>query len=393
MSELHPALPVEPPSRDLLTRLLNGDLPGLDDARVTRMHFPRNRPVQVHYRDRSGAWIAECVGQGASARAATESDRLATLGQIAQIRVDQATGLLSRAPGADAKLPGLRLVHDADFAATTLLGLGLAGPFRVDLAAHRLGKRAVLRIRHAQGTAYARLRPPGATQAQLSADRHKLLWQHLRHDTRLTLPEPLGDDAALGLSLYRALSGSAPRFRGLRGFVEAEAIARAIGALQTCHLDLRVHTVADEVATLRDWQARLALLDPATADRAARRIDRLEQALNDLPPCPPVICHRDLHEGQVLVRAGRAGIMDFDTLRLGDPALDLGNLQAHLILAGLREGRSLAAFVTATERLFPSIPLRRIALWREAALIRLALMLSFTSEAASLPPALLAAAE
>jgi len=393
MTELPPDLAIEPPPSDLLLRLINGDLPELADAQVTRMHFPRGRPVQIHFRDASGAWIAEWIGQGAPTRIRSEAERMEGLGQSAELRAGPVSGLVTRAPGADAKLPALRLVHDAAFAETTLTRLGLAGPFRIDLVAHRLGKRAVLRIRHAGGTAYARLRAPGATQARLAADRHRLLWQALQGEGRLVMPEPLGQDATLGLSLYRALQGGTPRFRSLRGFVEAEAIGHAIRALHSCRLDLPTHSIGDEIGTLRDWLARLAALDATTAARIAPRIDRLEAELAALPEVAPVVCHRDLHEGQVLIRAGRAGIMDFDTLRLGDPALDLGNLQAHLVLMGLREGRSLAAFVTASERLFPGIPLTRIALWRQAALLRLALMLSFTAEAAAIRPGLLKAAE
>ena len=390
MTELPASFAVDPLPVDLLPSILRGDFADLAQARITRVHFPRNRPVQIHFSDGTAAWIAEWVGQDAEARASMEAERLAALGQPALVRAASGSGLMTRALGADTKLPGLRLLHDPDFATLTLTTLGLGAPFRIDLAAHRLGKRAVLRIRHAGGTAYARLRPPGATQARLAADRHRRLWDMLRSDARLTLPEPLGEDAALGLSLYRAVQGGPPRFRGLRGFVEAEAIARALRALQDCDLDLPDHSVGDEIATLRNWQTRL---DTAAALRFGPRIDRLEQDLHGLPPCRSVTCHRDLHEGQVLVRAGRAAIMDFDTLRRGDPALDLGNFQAHLILAGLREGRSLAAFVTATERPFPEVPLTRIALWRQAALIRLALMLSFTSEAATIAPALMAAAE
>lgn len=46
-----------------------------------------------------------------------------------------------------------------------------------------------------------------------------------------------------------------------------------------------------------------------------------------------VLLHRDLHDKQVLVdEAGEVGVLDFDLLAAGDPALDLGNLLAHLDL-------------------------------------------------------------
>jgi aminoglycoside phosphotransferase (APT) family kinase protein len=75
-----------------------------------------------------------------------------------------------------------------------------------------------------------------------------------------------------------------------------------------------------------------------------------------------------------------AGLLDFDTLSRGDPAMDLGNLQAHLDLAGLRKDRSFAAYATAAERLFPQIKLSRIAVWRRAARLRLAMLWAFSGE-------------
>ena len=53
---------------------------------------------------------------------------------------------------------------------------------------------------------------------------------------------------------------------------------------------------------------------------------------------------------------------------------------AHLVLAGLRSGRSLAAYATAAERSLPRVPLARIALWRRAALLRLAMIYALTAE-------------
>jgi energy-coupling factor transporter ATP-binding protein EcfA2 len=85
-------------------------------------------------------------------------------------------------------------------------------------------------------------------------------------------------------------------------------------------------------------------------------------------------------EGQILIDRGVAGLLDFDTLRWGDAATDLGNLQAHLVLQGVRSGRSLAAFGTAAERNLPHVPLSRITLWRRAALLRLAMIYALTAE-------------
>lgn len=392
MTDLQPVTATEPPLA-LLRHLLGAPLPMLGGARVTRTHFPTGRPVQFHMQGEAGTVIAEWLGDAAPVRAEVEAERLGHAGQDSRLAVVAELGLITRAPGQDAKLPALRLLFDAVLAAKILQGLGLKPPFRIDLVAHRLGKRAVLRIAHAGGIAYARLRAPGATQARLAVARHAMLWQALGCDRRLRLPEPMGERADLGLTLYRALPGSGPQFRGLRGFVEVEAISRAILALQDAQIDAPTHGVSDELATLNAWHRRLEGFDPRRAARIGALLSPLSDALYALPTLPDVPCHRDLHEGQILIRAGVSGIMDFDTLRLGDPALDKGNLQAHLVMAGLRQNRSLAAYITALERLFPHLPLTRITLWRRATLLRLAMIHAFTTDGAPLSDALVSAAE
>jgi hypothetical protein len=56
-------------------------------------------------------------------------------------------------------------------------------------------------------------------------------------------------------------------------------------------------------------------------------------ALGGLAGAPAAPLHRDLHDGQVLIAAdGGIGVLDFDTLAAGDPALDLANLLVHFEL-------------------------------------------------------------
>lgn len=46
------------------------------------------------------------------------------------------------------------------------------------------------------------------------------------------------------------------------------------------------------------------------------------------------LIHRDFHDGQLLVDRDRIGVLDFDLMAVGDPALDLANFLAHLELRG-----------------------------------------------------------
>lgn len=105
------------------------------------------------------------------------------------------------------------------------------------------------------------------------------------------------------------------------------------------------HDLAAEVAATR------GLLDLAQAHHALApgEIAALEQAVEHAASrvaeagaaARPALLHRDLHDKQLLVdgdaRAPRVGMLDADTLGAGDPALDLGNVLAHLDLR-VRQG-------------------------------------------------------
>lgn len=375
------------PPPDLLRRVISEGAAGTAEGplQVARVHFPSGKPVQFHLHPKGlGAaqtgFLAEWVGPDAASRAEAETTRLMQQGQSGAFAVDAENGLLLRRPGGDARLPGLRLLSDSAFAAARLTELGLQGPFQVQLVAHRLGKRAVLRIRHRGGMAFARLRSPTSPQARLAVLRHDALHAALAAQTTIRLPRPMGRDEELGLALYGALPGRAPALRGLAGFSQIEAVMQALIALQSADTEAPTHHVADEMAVLDGWFARLTPVFPDIAAAIEAPLERLRQDLAALPPRASVLCHRDLHEGQILIDRGVAGLLDFDTLRWGDAALDLGNLQAHLVLAGLRSGRSLAAYATAAERSLPRVPLARIALWRRAALLRLAMIYALTAE-------------
>lgn len=368
------------PPMALLQSMCGGHLPGLGDIRLMRMHFPSGRPAHALVMHQGQLWLAEWLGEDASARHVTESDRLRQMGQVDSLMWNAEADVLLRRPGSDAKLPGLRLLSDPALADNCLRGLGLKGPFDLALVAHRLGRRAVLRVRHAQGTAYARLRSPTAKAGMAAVARHQALWQASLGMADLRVPRPLGTDQALGLALYAALPGRPMHLRGLRGFSGIEATARALKALQSIACDAPFWTIEAEIALLRQWEARVSQAFPDLGTVLRPRIALTCDALRALPAVAPVTCHRDLHEGQILLFRGQAALLDFDTLSRGDPAMDLGNLQAHLDLAGLRHGRSFTAYSTAMDRLFPQIKLSRIAVWRRAARLRLAMIWAFSAE-------------
>ncbi len=360
--------------------------------KVERMHFPVAKPVQLQISafdsdGNSRTLIGEWVGPEATELALAEAARLAKRRRgiaprpgASVVVADPAHGLLLRRPGFDAKLPGMRILHDAKWASAQLAALGCDPRASVSLVAHRLGKRAVLRIIGPDGTRYARLRPVTSSSGQQAYERHLSLWQALEHSPSLVIPRPLCFDAKLGLALFEALPGTPPQFLGLPGFRATQAVMHALATLQGLPVEAPVHGVSDELAVLDAWAARVADVFPDLAIRLQSPLARLHDDMAALAAMPKVPCHRDLHEGQILLDQRRVGLLDFDTLRHGDPALDAGNLQAHLLLATHRDGLSRSAFVAAMETALPHLPLWRIAVWRRAALLRLAMIYAFTSE-------------
>jgi Phosphotransferase enzyme family len=357
---------------------------------VVRVHFPASKPMQMVLRADGGTsaaetLFAEWVGPSACAVALAEAGRLSKprrgqsiLGPAAAVVADPTSGLLLRRPGFDTKLPGLRLLHDPGWAADRLGALGLDPNSAIDLVAHRLGKRAVLRIVGRDGTQYARLRPVTSGSGQAAYDRHLSLWSALEGRDGPTIPRPLGFDPEQGIALFAALPGTPPVFQGVPGFRATRDVMRAILALQALQIDADEHRPSDELAILQVWADRTSEIFPDLARRLQDPLAQLTEDMRSVQTLHPVPCHRDLHEGQILMHQGTVGLLDFDTLRLGDPALDVGNLQAHLLLAGLQGGTSRRAFLNAMDFAMPQRTQNRIDIWRRAALLRLAMIYAFS---------------
>lgn len=348
------------------------------DVALERTHFPGNRPVQLVLRalmpngDHRTLFAEYCPDDAAAhaerARASLCKSRNGQNRGLDDhaVRVVDAAGLVLRRPGLDERLPGLRLLHDPGFARQTIQALFGRDPggVVVELVAHRLGKRAVLRVMSLDGTFYVRLRAIKSNEGQDRLTRHRKLWSSLADQSGLRIPEILGSMPEMGASFFGVLPGSSPNFRA----ADSAAVARGIGALQALEpTDLPTHTGADEARILSDWLDRCQRMRPDLAARIASPVEWVTASLGqtDAPPRP---CHRDLHEKQILIADGVAGLLDFDTLCMADPALDPGNLLAHLFFAGINEAP-----------LKWHLDQSGVALWRRAALLRLAMIYAFTS--------------
>jgi Phosphotransferase enzyme family len=319
----------------------------------------------------AGQWLAD---QTRLDRICHETARISR-GQACIVRV-RGGGVLLQSEGADRRLSGVARVREL-LQSTALL-------------VHRPERRAVVRGQLDNETVYAKVTRPGpSTIASIHAGelaaRSSLL--DSVSTPRLVRAEPDHGVAIWsevpGISLHDRLAAHTPPHSD-----EVEHIARAVGvALTQIHTadpmpTQPVHTANDEAAMLMRWLDHLRWACPDRAGAIAPLIASICGRLASLPPRHAPI-HRDLHDKQILIdHQGRLGMIDFDTLATGDPALDLGNLIAHArlrVVQGLWPLRIAEQFIAALlDSTKPDADARaRLDIWTEATSIRLACLYLF----------------
>lgn len=178
--------------------------------------------------------------------------------------------------------------------------------------------------------------------------------------------------------------GPEPAFGVHDATAEASVVTTWFGHLRTFDAGGLAGDLADELAAVEDRAcAELVALSRGTgsavAEGAADAVPGAEGA-----DAPPVVAHRDLHDGQMLfcAESDRLGILDFDTAVLADRELDLGNLDVHLDLRVDQEALSperariaRSAIIRAADAV--GADAHRMAVYRRAARARLVCVYAF----------------
>ena len=165
-----------------------------------------------------------------------------------------------------------------------------------------------------------------------------------RPDLRLLLTEGLPGQPNLPALVHEVLSArpdasDATQVTALRAAVrEAGRVLAALHSL--------AHAVAPLRAPVQVWRDVVRELQvvtqvwPETADVVRTSLDEgIRQATASTDR---VLCHGDYTPSQILFSQGHAsGLVDFDTVCWGDPAMDLGRFLAHLDLLLARAGGAL----------------------------------------------------
>jgi hypothetical protein len=122
-----------------------------------------------------------------------------------------------------------------------------------------------------------------------------------------------------------------------------------------------VHGLDDELEALRRQLAVAASSEPALAPRFGGVMTACARLAAHIPPAPMGVAHRDFYGDQVLVAGERTYLVDLDLAARAHPALDVGNLAAHLVEHALRVEGDAHAFDDLVARAVRPGPPRR---WR-----------------------------
>ncbi len=298
-------------------------------------------------------------------------------------------GTLLRVPGYDEKLPGLMLRHQPKRAVAFLREhLGISpdpASLHYRLLNHRLGKRCVLRLswQEATGRRSLVLRCLKEKGRRHRDNEHYMnqLWGLGFDDSakdRIRVPRVLACDDSLHTIAIEDVRGEV--LGETRRWPQSHQAAWAGAALAKLHLCTlqpgRTHGVDEELQILREWISLTGLLLPHLRDALERGhrlvVGRLERRRGG----PLRLAHRDFYNKQLLHDGEWTTLIDFDTLCMADPALDIGNYLAHRELARITgeawEESESRAFLDSYGEWLPLPCDAGIRAWRDAALLRLA---------------------
>jgi hypothetical protein len=190
---------------------------------------------------------------------------------------------------------------------------------------------------------------PQAAQAQRVDGILRGLDQAFAAAPGLGVPGPVGCLPELSMLVYVPVDGPLldDVLAGGDPAAGLDAVLRTAAWLATLHrasplLDRRF-TLATEVVNLQAWAALVARTWPAHAPDAARLSAALQDSAPGLRLRADGPIHKDFHYKHVLV-GDSLWVIDFDEVRLGDPAYDVAHFCAHLRLLAWRLRADPAAF-------------------------------------------------
>lgn len=357
---------------------------GLKAARLTlRRAWPRgNDHLLLEYEFGTGhvvpgQWFADadrfvtvtCDTLQAALTAAKRSDWLGD-GTLPNCGVypltDNAGYVLLQVGGADRTLRGL---------------VPLLAQRNAHMLVHQPERRAVVRLGKGDSLCFAKTVPPKRLVAVVGAGQAVA---KLAGDAFAT-PQPVEIDRAAGVVVWSALRGRSlyelwTDKRMVRWVTAAGAALKSLHMMS--HITEKQYTAAHEVTTLQTWMERARAFVPALDARLTAIVPNVLAALM-ADSSRSALLHRDFYDKQVFVDDhGSVGLLDFDTLAIGEPALDLGNAMVHFELRAMQRCCTFEQAEAAKSALLDGYQpeaqtMRRLQAYMNAARLRLVCVYAF----------------
>jgi len=245
-------------------------------------------------------------------------------GRATQHLVLEPGAMAPRKPAEDTDLPGLRpLAHGS-------------------VLAYRPGRRAV--VRFGSDGPFLKVVRPRRTAALV--ERHTALLSAAAGTLAPRMPAIEAVDLAFGTVELEALPGEALSDALLNVDRRRRRASLAVAAtmLERFHgIDgdlLRQLGPPSAGGHPTEWFAALATIHPGLQQLHRPVLERLVEldAAGDLVGPATSAVHGDLHDRNVLLDGEQGALIDLDGAGFGDPAIDTGNLAAHVFLRALQRG-------------------------------------------------------
>jgi aminoglycoside phosphotransferase (APT) family kinase protein len=167
-----------------------------------------------------------------------------------------------------------------------------------------------------------------------------------------SIPQPLAYLHSLRLLVQERVEG--PRAKEI--FTTGDELSRAAAAERCARWLARLHTTAPKAGTvlhprdlfksnsMHQYARETASLGGRFADKIARLLDRLDDAVSSLSPVEMRAGHGSYGAAHVIPAAGRTVVFDWDGYDVADPARDVGRFLAslrHVALGRLGSIRAL----------------------------------------------------
>ena len=250
----------------------------------------------------------------------------------------------------DPKFPQLIRLGNPSHAAGMFISLGIANDVKklpvITPIRYRPGERHVLRYEISSPETvsgpgrrlYAKLYSNGQDAARAFGIANRVVDWLDASDSGLqgNRPEAMGlEDGVIfyphapGIPLSQQLNRSAQWLAA-----QMKLIGRALASLhsgpETLQSELKQNTLTNEVKVVKRASEHIQVLLPETYDKILEILDKVEERYSNLPQEQPTFTHSDFKADHLLSTPQGLTLIDFDTCKLTDPALDIGKFLADL---------------------------------------------------------------